>query len=856
MIPDLTNEQITTLGIALAAITTTITTSLLTLVYSRELRTLLTRLGVLPSVRRFQRYVRPEPGPRLACPSPTEYEPTPLAARNARREHHRPQSIPPLDQRDVRVATDPWAGWEDACPDQHPDYPAFGRWIGEAIQPLLDIQWDQPVGRPFLDHHPTFELPDEPPVRDPVPSYETTDPRTLPGARPRPLRFTGERNSIPFPMTTRRRRTIGTSSTPPAPRTYGRWPSEDSDSDTDADEPGPSQRRGRLPDPESEPDPLADPTLSEESPFNPRGRDYEWNQLAQVDRDILGPYAVEAWELRRADVEAHTRIPEWNSTHEHMEYYLARSPPEPTPIMTTAYTLRIPGWNDTTSDPEPRANKEKSKESLTASAGSTTSDDDKEDPLTGLKGFHYNWNRIHPGFQPSQATEDYLQPMKDSPPRRDRRRRDLYHGKGTSVLIAGAENDEQMGEGSGQPAQPGPQNPEELAQHYAAALLQIAQLRNSENNLRDQLTTAQDANRGRPPGRQLDPDWYSVARPPSWEGPPATRPTGTWNAAEPPAAAGVKPILMEKPRKFAGKHDDIERFVGDCITYFEVFRQYFMDDPSRTIVLLTSLLEGDAEDWWVHKRPDYWHIPHWNDADFNQGPRYRYPDWVTFIWEFHEEFRDAAVEETHERKMGEIKMAGKTATKFFREIEREAKLANRREDTGPCGTMVRAVRQGIPGSYARIIANIGLGVPQDYDDWKERVIQMYKQREIQDAYEKAHGLDSRGHDHQKKPNPRQKQITAPNNNNARGATSSSSGNQSGWGSGSKMAAVKTKTYGGMGEPMQIDRKKYMSEGRCFNCDEKGHISKNCPKPKKQMVRAMEVIEEPKPETTKIEEVKE
>ncbi|PBK85142.1 hypothetical protein ARMGADRAFT_1087820 [Armillaria gallica] len=69
---------------------------------------------------------------------------------------------------------------------------------------------------------------------------------------------------------------------------------------------------------------------------------------------------------------------------------------------------------------------------------------------------------------------------------------ETYHGKGTSVLIAGAENDEQMEGGSGQPQQPGlpPLDQRELADHYAAALLQIAQLRNSENNLRDQLAAA------------------------------------------------------------------------------------------------------------------------------------------------------------------------------------------------------------------------------------------------------------------------------------------------------------------------------------------------------------------------------
>lgn len=35
--------------------------------------------------------------------------------------------------------------------------------------------------------------------------------------------------------------------------------------------------------------------------------------------------------------------------------------------------------------------------------------------------------------------------------------------------------------------------------------------------------------------------------------------------------AGVKPILMKMPMPFKGDHNDIERFLRDCQTYFEAF---------------------------------------------------------------------------------------------------------------------------------------------------------------------------------------------------------------------------------------------------------------------------------------------
>ncbi|PBK90078.1 hypothetical protein ARMGADRAFT_1082967 [Armillaria gallica] len=110
-----------------------------------------------------QHHLIPEPSITLlpkARTRPTEPEPTPLAAHNARREYHQPQSILPVDARNVRAE----------------DEPDEGVWIGEAIAALL-----QPLGEPqFRDLHPDFELPNAPLELNPVPSYEVRDLRELP----------------------------------------------------------------------------------------------------------------------------------------------------------------------------------------------------------------------------------------------------------------------------------------------------------------------------------------------------------------------------------------------------------------------------------------------------------------------------------------------------------------------------------------------------------------------------------------------------------------------------------------------------------------------------------------------------
>ncbi len=147
--------------------------------------------------------------------------------------------------------------------------------------------------------------------------------------------------------------------------------------------------------------------------------------------------------------------------------------------------------------------------------------------------------------------------------------------------------------------------------------------------------------------------------------------------------SGIKPILMEKPQYFEGVHDDIERFLGDCKTYFEVFRYHYRQHPALMVVLASSLFRGEAQDWWVHLRDEYEYTPEGtgdyddddDDAPYNGGPRYRFPDWEEFACQVREQFRDPAIELIHEKRMGELRMTG-PAYLFFRKMEREAKLAN------------------------------------------------------------------------------------------------------------------------------------------------------------------------------------
>lgn len=64
---------------------------------------------------------------------------------------------------------------------------------------------------------------------------------------------------------------------------------------------------------------------------------------------------------------------------------------------------------------------------------------------------------------------------------------------------------------------------------------------------------------------------FSIPRPDDYEGPLTQGPSGTYPSDARLPMSEIKPLLMEKPQYFKGAHDDIERFLGDCRTYFETF---------------------------------------------------------------------------------------------------------------------------------------------------------------------------------------------------------------------------------------------------------------------------------------------
>ncbi|SJK99893.1 uncharacterized protein ARMOST_03204 [Armillaria ostoyae] len=128
------------------------------------------------------------------------------------------------------------------------------------------------------------------------------------------------------------------------------------------------------------------------------------------------------------------------------------------------------------------------------------------------------------------------------------------------------------------------------------------------------------------------------------------------------------------------------------------------------------------------------------------------------------QFQDPAVKEVYEKKMFDLWMGNMPATHYFQELEKEAKLAGLRNNEQEHGAMVKA-----KGSS----------------------------------------------------------TTPTSNRNAGGVTSLTLAKPAGNTTSHDAGSGRWTTYGGAGQPMNIDRLR--AEGRCFRCKEKGHLGKDCPK---------------------------
>ncbi|PBK59245.1 hypothetical protein ARMSODRAFT_983201 [Armillaria solidipes] len=132
-------------------------------------------------------------------------------------------------------------------------------------------------------------------------------------------------------------------------------------------------------------------------------------------------------------------------------------------------------------------------------------------------------------------------------------------------------------------------------------------------------------------------------------------------------------------------------------------------------------------------------------------------------------------------------------------------------DTIEEGHIVCALQQGVPNSYTKSITDLGILIPDGYDEWKKQIITMNCERQCKQVQDSIQGVNQ------------DRKVWNDRKSNTAGVSKGNSGTTTLLGN--KKTTMGT-TYGSRGQAMDIDT--LCAEGKCFQCQQKGHLSKNCP----------------------------
>ncbi|KAK0218043.1 hypothetical protein IW262DRAFT_1298601 [Armillaria fumosa] len=86
-------------------------------------------------------------------------------------------------------------------------------------------------------------------------------------------------------------------------------------------------------------------------------------------------------------------------------------------------------------------------------------------------------------------------------------------------------------------------------------------------------------------------DLWSLLKPPDWRLPPDPLPQPTGQGSE-------------DAKHWQGTHENLERFLMDCLMYFKTFSGYFVYDAQK-VVFAASHLDGNVKEWWSQRSQEY-----------------------------------------------------------------------------------------------------------------------------------------------------------------------------------------------------------------------------------------------------------
>lgn len=281
-------------------------------------------------------------------------------------------------------------------------------------------------------------------------------------------------------------------------------------------------------------------------------------------------------------------------------------------------------------------------------------------------------------------------------------------------------------------------------------------------------------------------------------------------AALPPSRAKIN-TFIEKPADFDGS--DFTAFRRQINLYLTVNKDAILGDEERIIFVLSFMKTGLASQW----AENFYEK---SMADTVKG----FGKFDAFMKALQETFEDPNKGRNAQHKLATTRQGqNETAEAFFQRFELNRRAAG--YTTGHDDYLIQVLETNLKRDIVKTIYTQEL--PVNYDNWKKRAIQIDQQERRWKAMFPA---QQERRSFYQKPQAQPPRQEAPSGN---------------------------RTFPGMGEPMDLDRKRAL--GLCFNCGQKGHLSRDCSVPRKprqqQQVRQVATENEPAPVTELTQEEK-